>query len=120
MAFEGIEFTFDSNEADLASGERIVVVGNQLAFDAVYDTAGIRIATGQYDDTATALINSGQTLTLLDSAGGLIQRFRYDDKTSEGWYDETDGGGRCLVFIDPTQSVDAWSDQVWLTAVLQE
>ena len=99
---QGIEFTLDSGEADLGPGERIVIVLNQAAFAAAYDTAGVRIAAGQYDDNAVALANGGETLTLRDAGGGLIQQFTYDDD----WLKETDGDGFSLIAIDTSGDYD--------------
>ena len=94
---DGLDFVFDSSETDLAPGESIVVVRNQAAFAARYDTAGIRIAAGQFDDTESVLANEGETLRLEDAAGGLIQEFTYSDD----WYKETDGDDFSLIAIDP-------------------
>jgi hypothetical protein len=92
----GIDFTFDDAEPSLGAGERIVVVRNQAAFAAAYDTAGIRLATGQFDDSQTALANGGEMLTLVDASHVVISRFTYDD----AWHRETDGDGFSLVVVD--------------------
>ncbi|MCP3976822.1 MAG: hypothetical protein GY720_20240, partial [bacterium] len=57
---EGIEFTFDASEPMLGAGERIVVLRSQSAFAAKYDTAGMRLAIGEYDGSATKLGNDGE------------------------------------------------------------
>jgi hypothetical protein len=56
----------------------------------------MRIAVGQFDDTGTALANEGETISLSDAGGGVIQSFTYDD----AWYPETDGDGYSLVPIN--------------------
>ena len=81
---EGIAFAFASQTLDV--GERIVIVSNSAAFQSRYGTR-IRIAAGddgqgglpgQY---AQNLGNGGETLTLVDASGGLMQRLAYDDTT---------------------------------------
>jgi hypothetical protein len=46
------------------------------------------------------LDNGGETLRINDAAGGVIQEFRYENSTTEGWYSETDGDGFSLVLVD--------------------
>ncbi len=101
---EGIEFTFDPAEPVLGPGEHIVVVRNQIAFAGIYNTAGMRIALGEYDGSDTKLSNGGEQITLVDSAGGLIQQFTYNDT----WYPTTDGDGFSLVIIDAAGPVESW------------
>jgi hypothetical protein len=102
VSIEGLGATYQFLSTDgvtsLAPGESIVIASNLAAFSAMYPNvpAG-QIASRQYDG---GLDNNGETLSVYDAAGGLIQSFRYDDKTSEGWYDESDGEGFSIVPVD--------------------
>jgi hypothetical protein len=100
---QGIEFTFDTGEPELAPGGYIVVPYIREAFEAAYDTNGIRLAIGQYADGGQLLANAGETLTLVDSAGAPIQSFSYAD----AWFKETDGDGFSLVPLDTAGNYDS-------------
>lgn len=100
---QGIEFTFDASEPDLAAGGHVVVAYNRAAFEAAYGTAGIRLAIGQFADGGQQLSNTGETLVLLDSAGALIQTFTYAD----AWFKETDGDGFSLVPLNTAGNYDS-------------
>lgn len=95
---DGIDFEFPAGTS-LAAGERIVVVSNQLAFEAAYGQ-GINIA-GEYTG---ALNNGGEIITLVDTVDTVVQSFEYNDN----WYPETDGGGYSLTIADPTQERTLW------------
>jgi hypothetical protein len=77
-----------------------VVVNNPTAFAERYGDK-IEVA-GTYSGN---LSNGGEQLILLDSAGGIILSFAYDD----AWYPVTDGDGPSLVSIDPTDLSADWS-----------
>lgn len=96
----GIDFAFTSGS--LASGERIVVARDPAAFAAAYPWA--TNVVGPFSG-GTQLANDGETITLVDGAGELIQSFAYDD----AWYGETDGGGRSLVRRDPAGPLHDWN-----------
>ncbi|MEX0585836.1 MAG: CotH kinase family protein, partial [Pirellulales bacterium] len=96
-----VDFVFPAGS--LAPGERVVVVRDLLEFEALYGT-NIRVA-GAY---AGALDNAGETLTVLDAAGGVIQTFTYDD-TGITWHASTDGLGPSLVILDPHGNAANWS-----------
>jgi hypothetical protein len=97
-------FLGTDNLVSLAPGGRVVVPKNLTAFAAAYpETPGSVIADRPYTGS---LDNSGETVTILDSAGGLVQQFRYENRTSEGWYSETDGDGFSLVVIDTAGDYD--------------
>ena len=92
-----VDFTFD-NSTVLAPGERAVVVENQAAFEQRYGTS-VRVL-GQWTGR---LSNGGETLTLTDSAGSVIQSFAFqdgDDPGEEAWPTSPDGGGPSLVVVD--------------------
>ncbi|MEX2188122.1 MAG: lamin tail domain-containing protein [Pirellulales bacterium] len=97
----GLDFTF--GDVPLAAGQRAVIVRDLSAFEARYGS-GINVV-GEY--TGSALDNSGEQLTLVDSDGALVQQFTYDD-TGEGWHPTTDGEGYSLVIIDPTAATATW------------
>jgi len=92
---EGIHYTF--SPVELASGEYVVVVKDQNAFAAQYDTTGMNIAAGQY---AGSLANNGERIRLEDAVGQTILDFDYED----GWCDITDGQGYSLTINDATNS----------------
>ncbi len=96
----GVDFVFPS-PTTLAPGERIMVVRNSAAFNARYG-AGPRIA-GAYGP-GDSLSNSGETITLVDSTGAVIQSFTYDD--SLPWPTNADGPGYSLVPIAPLSNLD--------------
>jgi hypothetical protein len=101
---EGITVTLD--ELTLAPGEFAVVVANRAAFEFRHGTS-IPIA-GEYGQTPEQyrLANGGETITLVDAVGGLIQTFRYQDN----WYSATDGDGPSLVIVNVNASTSTWSD----------
>ena len=95
----GISFAFPDNYT-LAGGARTLVVKNLAAFTARYG-AGHSIA-GTYPEPN--LSNNGETITLVDALGEIIQSFSYDDD----WAPLSDGGGRSLVIRDPSGPVLGW------------
>lgn len=105
---EGIRFTMSAQT--LAPRSSILVVRDRAAFAARYGTQ-LNLASGSGDAGVVdvfsgQLDNGGETLTLVDSAGAIIQQFAYDD----GWFGITDGDGYTLEFVDPTNpDLDAWS-----------
>jgi Lamin Tail Domain/CotH kinase protein len=96
----GVDFTFPAGTT-LGGGETIHVVSRAAAFAARYGT-GPRIA-GAYGP-ADALSNSGETITLVDATGAVIQSFAYDD--SLPWPENADGAGHSLVAIAPALNLD--------------
>ncbi len=105
MAFtRGIDFTFPANTT-LGPGQRAVVVRNAAAFAQRYGQ-NVSIA-GQYGNTPddVRLSNSGETLTLVDSVGQVIQEFEYSDD----WLPQTDGDGYSLAIIDPLGDLANWN-----------
>lgn len=105
MAFtRGIDFAFPAG-LTLAPGQRTVVVRNSAAFIQRYGQS-IPIA-GQYGNTPddVRLSNSGETLTLVDSLGQVIQEFEYSDD----WLPQTDGDGYSLAIIDPQGDLATWN-----------
>ncbi len=100
----GITYTFPAGSV-LGEGERIVIVKDQAAFAAAYDTSGVNIAPGVF---TMSLSNSGEEIAVLAANSGAdIQRFTYLD--SAPWPSSPDGDGFSLVLINP-QSSPAHSD----------
>jgi hypothetical protein len=98
----GVQFTFPS--LALAAGEYGVLVQNEAAFRLRYGDAP-RVL-GQF--TAGSLDNGGETLQLVDAAGGEIVRVSYDD--SALWPQAADGTGATLELIDQVNTpVDQFS-----------
>ncbi|MHC4640875.1 MAG: lamin tail domain-containing protein, partial [Planctomycetota bacterium] len=97
---EGIDFTFP--DMDLDPNEFVVVVKNEITFEAKYGTA-VNVA-GQY---AGRLANDGERIKLEDAIGRTILDFKYED----GWRSLTDGDGFSLTIIDPTDKALFGSEQ---------
>jgi hypothetical protein len=104
---DGIQFSFGDDDApELSPGEFGVLVRNRAAFEVLYGT-GLRIL-GEYGGPAgSALDNSGETVTMVDFGGGVIQSFVYDD--ANVWPLEPDGVGNSLVIADRMAPLDAWN-----------
>ncbi len=98
----GVDFTFAASTV-LAAGENILVARSLPAFHARYGAAA-RVA-GVYGP-ADALKNSGETVTLTDTAGAVIQSFTYSDAAP--WPEAADGEGQSLVLIAP-QAGQGWN-----------
>ncbi len=92
----GVDFTFPS-PTTLAPGEYIHVVRHLAAFNARYGATPRRI--GPYGP-ADVLSNGGETVTLIDATGAVIESITYND----AWYPQTDGPGNSLIVIDRTLS----------------
>jgi hypothetical protein len=86
----GITYTFGA--VSLPGGSRILLVKNQAAFTARYGASPP--PAGVYSGN---LKNGGDTITLLDATGAVIQNFTYSD----AWHSETDGVGYSLIAIRP-------------------
>jgi hypothetical protein len=90
----GITFDFSaSSVTNLAAGARLVLVNNRSAFEFRYGT-NLPVAgeyTGQLD-------NAGEPLQLVDSFGGIILDFSYDDAAP--WPTQADGLGPSLEIVD--------------------
>ncbi len=96
---EGISFFFGPQT--LGPGQRTVIVRDRAAFQSRY---GTEVPLGQGDSglgdavpsqwTGGSLSNGGETLTVRDASGVLIEQLRYDDEGS--WPDRADGDGATL------------------------
>ncbi|MCP3932432.1 MAG: hypothetical protein GY705_25455, partial [Bacteroidetes bacterium] len=85
----GINFTFPAHSLD--PGERIVLVINIDAWDAVFTVPALQWTSG-------SLKNSGEKVTLNDPAGNVIDEVEYGD--ADPWYSETDGVGSAIILCD--------------------
>jgi len=91
----GITFSFtDSDVTTLAPGERAIIVSNRAAFELRYGT-GHNLA-GEYEGQ---LADSGEQLTLVNSALGIIADITYGD--SGDWPGRPDGDGSSLELDTP-------------------
>ena len=75
----GLDFSFTGSAiTSLAPGQRVLIVGNQGAFEARYGTGfSSRIAGGF---APSRLDNAGERIHLVDALGGTIADFKYNDK----------------------------------------
>lgn len=100
----GIEFDFgNAGISSLSSGETVLLVSNQAAFEARYGSElnVVGVFGGK-------LSNKGETLEIVDAVDEVILECSYDDE--DGWPTEADGGGYTLELIalgDPNDS-DNW------------
>ena len=104
---EGIEYTFPQGTL-IGAGERLVIVANTAAFAARYP--GVNIA----GDFSNRLDNTGEWITLIDSLGGVIDSFRYNDLLP--WPESPDGDGNSLVLIDPSSAPDPALPSSWIAS----
>ena len=113
---EGVSFAF--NAQVLKPNERAVAVKNLDAFRSRYGHE-VTILGGNEDAQLTndvfsgRLANGGETITLVDAAGQIIQQFDYDDEG--GWPGRADGRGSTLEVVDLTgdySDPDNWRNSV--------
>ena len=104
---DGIQFSFgDTAAPELRPASSPCWCDNRAAFEALYGT-GVRVL-GEYGGPAgSALDNSGETVTLVDFGGGVIQSFVYNDAME--WPQEPDGVGNSLVIVDRMANPDTWN-----------
>ena len=100
---KGIEFDFvDAKRTVIEPGERIVVVGNEAAFNARYGHQETpTFVVGRFSRN---LANGGEQLKLSFGGGTAIRDLEYDDKAP--WPETADGDGFSLVLIDPASVPD--------------
>lgn len=97
----GVDFTFSGSSVTLlAPGERVLLVGNILAFQARYGTSYDTVIAGQYDPDR--LNNAGERLHLVDAFGGTIFDFTYNDQFP--WPTESGIAGYSLVLKSTVSS----------------
>lgn len=110
----GVEFTFPVGTT-LAPGQRILVVRDNLSFEAVHGPGHPVAGEFQLDG---ALDNSGDHLVLLDASGSIILDFSYGDDPP--WAESTDGDGDSLVLIDPFANPDHGSFASWRSSTTMD
>ena len=110
----GLDLRLDESSPvrEIAPGHRVLLVRNPEAITRRYGP-GLPIA-GSFAH-ASGLANSGETLTLLDRDGSVIQSFRYGD--TNPWPEGADGGGRCLVLVRPFDQPDPAAPGNWRLSV---
>ena len=89
---DGIRFAFAPSTL-LPAGARIALARNPAAFSARYGPATTPVGPYAPDN----LSNAGETITLVDAAGTIIQSISYDD----AWAPSSDGAGHSLVLRNP-------------------
>lgn len=91
----GITFDFSgSSVTNLEAGARLLLVQSRSAFEFRYGT-NLPVA-GEYSGQ---LDNAGELIQLVDSFGGIIHQFAYDDAAP--WPTQADGQGPSLEIVDP-------------------
>jgi hypothetical protein len=88
-----VDFTFGA--LDLMPGESALIVEDEEAFRAGFDSLENIVIAGQWSGR---LNNAGDTIDLLDPLGNLLHRVSYDDDGE--WPDEADGKGFSLELRD--------------------
>ena len=111
----GLDYTFGPASAirELAPGERVLVVGNQAAFDLRYGAGKPVAGTFQFGSN---LDDSGEQLQLFATSGSIIKDFAYNDKAP--WPAAADGDGWSLVLIKPATNPDHSLAQNWRPSTL--
>lgn len=110
----GLSFTFPPNTL-LAPGERILVVENRAAMEALHGP-GLNIA-GEFADL-TKLNNGGEQVVLTAADGAVIFDFEYDDKNP--WPEWADGNSRSLTLINPDPASALSLPSSWRSSVLPQ
>ncbi|YCM42362.1 chitobiase/beta-hexosaminidase C-terminal domain-containing protein [Verrucomicrobiaceae bacterium 227] len=116
VSFEaGIDFEMDSDSSinELASGESLLLVKNQAAFEFRYGF-GLPIA-GSFQN-GTQLANGGELLAILGPGFSTIRSFTYDDDFP--WPVAPDGAGLTLTLINPASNPDHTRATSWRASVL--
>jgi hypothetical protein len=108
----GLTFDFPVNTT-LTAGERLLVVRDQTAFEAVHG-AGLPVV-GEFADSSI-LADSGERVSLLDANGATIFNFTYDDKGA--WPRGADGEGYSLVLINPYTDPDHDDPASWRSSAV--
>jgi hypothetical protein len=113
---EGVTFTFPATPlAQLAPGERVLLVNNLAAFSKRYTAAAAARVIGEYGAT-DSLDNGGETLTLLASNGTtVLLSLAYDD--TPDWPAGPDGSGPALVLRAPETNPSLNSGANWRASV---
>lgn len=110
---DAFSFTFPSGFV-LTEGASVVISGDSVMFESTFG-----VQTFEWSGSTTQLNNSGESITLKNSANAVMDSVRYG--TTASWPQEADGGGASLVLCDPTSdnSLAAnWSASEHATGVI--
>lgn len=105
----GVRFEFAPGTS-LAAGARVVLVANSAAFQARYGT--VLAISGEYSGR---LGNEGDTVQLVDAAGGLIREFTYGARAP--WPVSAAGTGFSLTLIQPGTNANPANPAHWRPSV---
>ncbi|MEP4077974.1 lamin tail domain-containing protein [Haloferula sp.] len=109
VTLTGVTYSFAAGTY-LAPLERILVVRDQIAFAAAYNTTGLNIAAGDF--AGTALNNGGEEIGVITGDGSAdIRRFTYSDDFP--WPSAPDGDGFTLTLIGPETNPDHSDPSNW-------
>ena len=89
----------------MAPDQHALLVRNSVGLPtAVRQSTGGSIA-GQFA-AGTALVDTGETITLEDAGGGTVLSFAYSDQADQGWPERADGQGSSLQVVDVNGDYD--------------
>ena len=108
----GIDYIFSAGTM-LAPGERILVVLDQIAFEAVH---GADHPIAGIFQNGSRLNNGSDRIKLEDATNSSIQEFTYDDESP--WPIGPDGNGFSLVLINPASSPEHDEASNWRESAL--
>ena len=98
----GILYAFPSGTS-LAPGARALIVRDSAAFSVAFPGVSGSLILGTFQNN-TSLDNGGEQLQLLNSTGGVIKDFSYNDNAP--WPTGPDGNGPALVLLHPELNPD--------------
>lgn len=108
---DGIDFAFAGSAiTSLGPGERVLVVQNIAAFEAVHGTSNSSRIAGVFANN-TRLSNGGERIKLDDVTNSTIREIDYLDIAP--WPAAADGGGPSLVLLDPESIPDHSNPLSW-------
>ncbi|MCH2064115.1 MAG: lamin tail domain-containing protein [Roseibacillus sp.] len=103
---EGINFTFPENTV-LASGARLLLLRNRLAYEARYGS----LPSVQWFEYTGRLSNDGETVIIRGSNLEPILDFTYNDQLP--WPTAADGAGPSMVLVNPSGDPDHGEAANW-------
>ena len=102
----GVSFDFtNSAVTQLAPDQHALLVRNLSAFQLRYGNQPAGSIAGQFA-AGTALVDTGETITLEDAGGGTVLSFAYSDQADQGWPERADGQGSSLQVVDVNGDYD--------------
>ncbi|MFT5499203.1 MAG: hypothetical protein ACI9TH_004618, partial [Kiritimatiellia bacterium] len=110
---KGVDFDFAASAiTSLASGARVLIVSDQLAFESKYGTN--LLVAGEWD-AGDQLNNDGERLKLSFGAGEAIHDFTFGD--SAPWPSPPDGHGYAMVLVRPETAPDHVDPTQWRSSL---